>query len=64
MLISPHTFQMVLKEVKCVHIDNGPERSQIVMICHIGHYDGLERSANFLLDFNLGLSLYPVGCQW
>ena len=48
---------MVLKEVKCVHIDNGPERSQFVMIYHIGHYDGLERSHFLVLIFSWALTL-------
>ena len=57
MLISLCTFQMVLKEVKCVCIDNGPERSQFQMICHIGHYDGLERSHFLVLIFSWALTL-------
>ena len=37
MLISLCTFQMVLKEVIIVHMHYGLERSQILIICHIGH---------------------------
>ena len=37
MLISPCTFQMVLKEVIIAHMHYGLERSQSLMICHTGH---------------------------
>ena len=48
---------MDLKEANSVHIHNGLERSQILMICHIGHQDGLERSHFWVLIFSWALAL-------
>ena len=57
MLISPCTFQMVLKEVKYVCIDNGLQRSQFLNDLSLGHYDDLERSHFLVLIFSWALTL-------
>ena len=50
-------YQMVLKEANSVCIHNGLERSQFLMIYHIGHYDGLKRNHFLVLIFSCTLTL-------